>query len=202
MNEKDIDQYKLKSSKNDFFFFMLKRLLRSTHPKPLNVSFFYFVVSFIGTLVLGFITGHFGDSSFDIMMKEDYLNLVNMSILAPLAIGLLTNLYNKIDNIFVPQNADSDKIKAIVTAGATRLTPVLLTAMSTILGLMPLAIGMNINIVTLFTEFNPNIYFGGDNVAFWNPLAWTIIFGLAFATFLTLVVVPAMYRIIYLRKPV
>ena len=95
---------------------------------------------------------------------------------------------------------EDDKIQAIVDAGATRLTPVLLTALSTILGLMPLAIGMNINFISLFIDFNPQIYFGGDSVAFWNPLAWTIIFGLAFATFLTLVVVPAMYKIIYVKS--
>jgi multidrug efflux pump len=93
-----------------------------------------------------------------------------------------------------------DKAEAIIQAGATRLTPVLLTALSTILGLLPLAIGININFVTLFTRFDPQIYFGGDNAAFWNPLSWTIIFGLTFATVLTLVVVPALYKIVYARK--
>ncbi|MCF8231562.1 MAG: efflux RND transporter permease subunit [Bacteroidales bacterium] len=88
-----------------------------------------------------------------------------------------------------------ERQKAIIQGGATRLTPVILTAASTILGLLPLAIGMNIDFVSLFTELEPNIFFGGDSAAFWNPLAWTIIFGLAFATFLTLVVVPAMYSI-------
>ncbi|HTX89320.1 MAG TPA: efflux RND transporter permease subunit [Bacteroidales bacterium] len=84
---------------------------------------------------------------------------------------------------------------AIVQAGKTRITPVVLTATATMMGLVPLAVGLNINFVTLFTELNPHIYFGGDNVAFWGPLSWTIIFGLSFATFLTLVFVPAMYLI-------
>ncbi len=82
--------------------------------------------------------------------------------------------------------------EAIVEAGRTRMTPVLLTASATILGLIPLAFGFNIDFVTLFTHGNPHIYFGGDNVAFFGPLSWTMIFGLAFATFLTLILVPAM----------
>jgi multidrug efflux pump len=87
--------------------------------------------------------------------------------------------------------------EAIIQAGKTRTTPVLLTATATMLGLIPLAIGMNINFVTAFTELNPHLWFGGDSVAFWGPLSWTIIFGLSFATFLTLIFVPAMYLIDY-----
>jgi multidrug efflux pump subunit AcrB len=86
--------------------------------------------------------------------------------------------------------------EAIAEAAKTRMTPVLLTAMAATLGLIPLAVGLNIDFVTLFTEFNPHIYFGGDNVAFWGPLSWTMIFGLIFGTFLTLFLVPVMYLLI------
>ncbi|MBC7382776.1 MAG: efflux RND transporter permease subunit [Bacteroidia bacterium] len=82
--------------------------------------------------------------------------------------------------------------EAIIEAGKTRMTPVILTASATILGLIPLAVGLNINFVSLFSELNPHIHFGGDNVAFWGPLSWTMIFGLSFATFLTLILVPVM----------
>jgi multidrug efflux pump len=86
---------------------------------------------------------------------------------------------------------------AIVHAGKVRMTPVLLTATATILGLIPLAVGLNIDFVRLFAEGNPHIFFGGDSVAFWGPLSWTMIHGLAFATFLTLILVPIMYYINY-----
>jgi multidrug efflux pump subunit AcrB len=90
--------------------------------------------------------------------------------------------------------------RAIIEGGKTRITPVILTATATMLGLVPLAVGLNINFETIFTELNPHIYFGGDNVAFWGPLSWAIIFGLSFATFLTLMFVPALYELDYVIK--
>ena len=90
--------------------------------------------------------------------------------------------------------------EAIVEAGRTRMTPVILTACATILGLIPLAVGLNIDFVTLFTELNPHLFFGGDSVAFWGPLSWTMIFGLGFATLITLILVPVMYLMAYNRK--
>jgi multidrug efflux pump len=82
---------------------------------------------------------------------------------------------------------------AIIEAGRTRMTPVLLTACATMLGLIPLAVGLNIDFELLLTTGNPHLFFGGDSVAFWGPLSWTMIFGLSFATFLTLILVPVMY---------
>lgn len=89
---------------------------------------------------------------------------------------------------------------AVVEAARTRMTPVLLTATAAILGLVPLAVGFNIDFGGLFTSFEPHIYFGGDNVAFWGPLSWTMIFGLGFATVITLILVPCMYLIRYRLK--
>ena len=94
----------------------------------------------------------------------------------------------------------TDIKEAIILGGKTRLRPVLLTAITTILGLLPMATGMNIDFFSLFSEFDPKIFFGGDNAMFFGPMSWTIIYGLTFATFLTLVVVPAMYYLLYRLK--
>jgi multidrug efflux pump subunit AcrB len=88
-----------------------------------------------------------------------------------------------------------DLKEAIIEGGGIRLTPVLLTASAAVLGLIPLALGLSIDFVTLFTELNPHIFIGSDSAVFWGILAWTIIFGLTFSTILTLVIVPCMYYI-------
>jgi multidrug efflux pump len=85
--------------------------------------------------------------------------------------------------------------EAVIQAGKTRIIPVLLTALAAILALIPLAIGFNINFITMFSDLNPHIFFGGDSATFWKPLSWTLIFGLIFAFFMTLIMVPAMYLI-------
>ncbi|MDG1292381.1 MAG: efflux RND transporter permease subunit [Flavobacteriaceae bacterium] len=95
---------------------------------------------------------------------------------------------------------NEDAVEAIIEGGMARFRPVILTAITTILGLIPLAIGLNIDFFSLFSDWDPRVYIGGDNVIFWGPLAKTVIFGLSFATFLTLIIVPATFLITYQIK--
>jgi multidrug efflux pump subunit AcrB len=94
------------------------------------------------------------------------------------------------EKAFLPKK---EQIEALVEAGRTRLRPVMLTAITTVLGLLPLAIGLNFNFLTLYSRFDPQFSLGGESVAFWGPMSWTVIFGLTFATFLTLLLSPIMY---------
>ena len=124
--------------------------------------------------------------------------VVNNAIVLIDYIKLVTK--EKIDALGVKNEfalTKEDVKEAIVKGGSTRLRPVLLTAITTVLGLIPLAIGFNINFFTLISDLDPQIFIGGDNAAFWGPMAWTVIYGLVFATFLTLIVVPSMYWMSY-----
>jgi len=96
------------------------------------------------------------------------------------------------EDAFLPKDVQRE---ALVEAGRTRLRPVMLTAITTVLGLLPLAVGLNFDFFTLYTHFDPQITLGGESVAFWGPMSWTVIFGLTFATVLTLVISPVMYMI-------
>lgn len=117
--------------------------------------------------------------------------VVNNAIVLIDYIDFLRN--RKRQTLGVDELPDEEVRLAIIKGGKTRLRPVLLTAVTTILGLIPLAIGFNFNFVTFITELDPQIFIGGDNAAFWGAMSWTIVYGLIFATFLTLVVVPVMY---------
>ncbi len=124
--------------------------------------------------------------------------VVNNAIVLIDYINVLVDKAMKAKGISNRQDLDKQVMKdAIIQGGATRLRPVLLTAITTVLGLIPLAMGININFFTIITELNPNYSIGGDNTAMWGPMAWTVIYGLIFATFLTLVVIPAMYWLEY-----
>jgi multidrug efflux pump len=113
----------------------------------------------------------------------DYIDIVRKEKKMELKLGVDEKLSRK------------DEVDAVIKAGRTRLRPVLLTAITTVLGLLPLATGTNFDFFGLFKEYDPNLYFGGDNAAFWGPMAWTVIFGLTTATFLTLIMVPVMYNL-------
>lgn len=118
----------------------------------------------------------------------DYTNLTVQRRRELLGIDKMSNMSNE------------DVKDAIVKSGSTRLRPVLLTAITTVLGLIPLAIGLNINFFTLITDFDPQYFVGGDNAVFWGTMAWTVIYGLVFSTFLTLIVIPVMYWLAFLLK--
>jgi len=147
----------------------------------------------------------FGDDFVIIMTMMGIISLAG--IVVNNAIVLIDYTQLLIDRKLVEKGLDEkglltkhEYLDVIVEGGRSRLRPVLLTAITTVLGLVPLAIGLNIDFFGLFIDYNPNIYMGGDNVIFWGPLAKTVIYGLTFATFLTLVIVPVMFFLLHKGK--
>ena len=169
--------------------------------KPLIIMIAIFL-SFIGVFYGLIITGW----SFVIMMTM--VGIISLAgIVVNNGVVLLDYTQLLIDRFKVTHSiadhqflAQADIKKVIIQAGKARLRPVVLTAITTVLGLIPLAIGLNIDFFSLFATLDPKIYVGGDNVIFWGPLAWTVIFGLIVATFLTLIIVPVLFFISYRIK--
>jgi multidrug efflux pump subunit AcrB len=162
------------------------------------------------TVILSFIGVFLGL----VIFRNDFVIIMTMMGIISLA-GIVVNngivlidytqllLDRKIAELGLEEDAilsKQDYFDAIVEGGRSRLRPVLLTAITTVLGLIPLAIGLNIDFFGLFINYNPNIYMGGDNVIFWGPLAKTVIYGLIFATFLTLIIVPVMFFLLNRMK--
>lgn len=169
--------------------------------KPFIIMIAIFL-SFIGVFGGLMLTGW----SFVIMMTM--MGIISLAgIVVNNGVVLLDYTQILIDRKKVTLNQDDkdlltmEQVTEVITrAGKARLRPVILTAITTVLGLIPLAIGLNIDFFSLFSQFDPKIYIGGDNVIFWGPLAWTVIWGLIVATFLTLIIVPVLFNISYRMK--
>ena len=177
------------------FFILIFQFNSVSKPGIIMIAIFLSLIGVFGGIVA---TG----SSFVIMMTM--MGIISLAgIVVNNGVVLLDYTQLLIDRKKVEHDLEDNEyiekgelLEAIIKGGKARLRPVLLTAITTILGLIPLATGLNINFFTLFSEFNPHIYVGGDNVVFWGPLAWTVIYGLFVATFLTLIVVPILFYLI------
>lgn len=117
---------------------------------------------------------------------------------------VVNNAIVLIDYVDILRERDGmDLREALIQAGKVRFRPVILTATTTALGLVPLAIGFNFDFIVLvatplefFTHLPSYVYMGGEQAAWWGPMAIAVIVGLLFATALTLILVPVLYSII------
>lgn len=181
------------------FLILIFQFSSISKPTIIMISIF---LSFIGVFGGILITG----SPFVLMMTMmGIISLAGIVVNNSVVLLDYTQLLidRKIVELDLPDDAlltKDDVKKVIVEGGRARLRPVMLTAITTVLGLIPLAIGVNIDFFSLFAEFDPKFYLGGDNVIFWGPLAWAVIYGLIIATFLTLIIVPLLFYIIYKIK--
>ncbi|MGJ5641720.1 efflux RND transporter permease subunit [Formosa sp. S-31] len=177
------------------FFILIFQFNSISKPGIIMLAIFLSFIGVFGGLVIT------GDAFVIMMTMMGIISLAgivvnNGVVLLDYAQLLIDRKKNNLDLDEDDYLEKNELLESIVKAGKARLRPVLLTAITTILGLIPLAIGLNINFFTLVSDFNPNIYIGGDNVVFWGPLAWTVIYGLFIATFLTLIVVPVFFFLI------
>jgi multidrug efflux pump subunit AcrB len=107
---------------------------------------------------------------------------------------VVNNAIVLLDYVIQLRERGLSKYDAIMQAGATRFRPVILTAVTTILGLIPLTTGFSIDFGRLFRgEWQHVVIIGGESSQWWGPMGIAVIWGLAVATFLTLIVVPVMY---------
>ncbi|WP_299835080.1 efflux RND transporter permease subunit [uncultured Tenacibaculum sp.] len=174
------------------FLILIYQFNSVSKPAIIMLAIFLSLIGVFGGIVIS-------GSSFVIMMTM--MGIISLAgIVVNNGVVLLDYTQLLIDRRKVALGLDEDEFvsiedlkESIIKGGKARLRPVLLTAITTILGLIPLATGLNINFYTLVSELNPHIYVGGDNVIFWGPLAWTVIYGLIVATFLTLIVVPILF---------
>jgi multidrug efflux pump subunit AcrB len=150
-----------------------------------NVSSPFIIMVAVGFSLIGVLLG--------LIITRTPFGLFTFIGVISLAGIVVNNNIVLIDYTMQLRNRGFSKKDAIIEAGATRLRPVVLTALTTVIGLIPLTFGINIDFVGLLTDFNPNFQFGSENTQFWGPMGTSIIAGLTFATFLTMVIVPVMY---------
>jgi len=152
-----------------------------------RVSLPFIIMVAVGLSLIGVLLG--------LILTRTPFGLMTFIGVISLAGIVVNNNIVLIDYIIQLRTRGQDKREAIINGGATRLRPVLLTALTTVIGLIPLTFGLGVDFIGLITQFRPDFQFGSESTQFWGPMGTSIIAGLTFATFLTLVIVPVMYSV-------